>query len=165
MAVLVAIIAQFLIGFNTGVMNAPEKVVFEGHTTAEWSIAVAAFAIGGPFGALFGGWLANQKGRRGAIMINTWIFFLGGTMMTIAPNVYWLIPARFVVGLASGLASVVVPVYLGEIAPPTLRGTLGTCTQFSMVSSIHGTELLLRSLFGRIELLFVSCSCSKLDSL
>ena len=44
----------------------------------------------------------------GAMMINTWIFFLGGIMMTLAPNVYWLIPARLIVGFASGLASVVV---------------------------------------------------------
>ena len=41
-------------------------------------------------------------------MINTWIFFIGGIMMTLAPNVYWLIPARLIVGFASGLASVVV---------------------------------------------------------
>jgi SP family facilitated glucose transporter-like MFS transporter 3 len=47
-SVLVAIIAQFLVGYNTGVMNAPESVVFPSHTTTEWSIAVSAFAIGGP---------------------------------------------------------------------------------------------------------------------
>ena len=48
MAVLVAVTAQFLVGYNLGVMNAPSKVVFPSHTTVEWSIAVSAFAIGGP---------------------------------------------------------------------------------------------------------------------
>ena len=48
MAVLVAVMAQFLVGYNTGVINAPGKVVFPSHTTVEWSIAVSAFAIGGP---------------------------------------------------------------------------------------------------------------------
>ena len=38
-----------------GVMNAPEKVVFPGHSTGAWSLAVAAFAVGGPFGAVVGG--------------------------------------------------------------------------------------------------------------
>ena len=47
-------------------------------------------------------------------MINTWIFFFGGIMMTLAPNVYWLIPARLIVGFASGLASVVVSACEGE---------------------------------------------------
>jgi MFS transporter, SP family, solute carrier family 2 (facilitated glucose transporter), member 3 len=69
-------------------------------------------------------------------MITTWVFLVGGLIMTFAPNVYWLIPARFIIGFASGLSSVVVPVYLGEIAPPTLRGTLGTLTQFAMVIGI-----------------------------
>ena len=43
-------------------MNAPEFVVFPGHTTIEWSLAVSAFAIGGPGGSLMGGFLANRKG-------------------------------------------------------------------------------------------------------
>jgi hypothetical protein len=50
-AVLIAIIAQFLVGYNTGVMNSPAAVVFPNHSTLEWSVAVAAFAIGGPGGA------------------------------------------------------------------------------------------------------------------
>ena len=36
----------------------------------------------------------------------------------------------------------VVPIYLGELAPPTLRGTLGTLTQFALVSGILGSNLL-----------------------
>lgn len=113
MTVIIAAIAEFLLGYNTGVMNAPANVVFPGHTTAEWSLAVSAFAIGGPFGAFTGGSLANKRGRRGAMMINTWIFFIGGLLMCLAPNVYWLIPARLIIGFASGSTSVVIPVYLG----------------------------------------------------
>ena len=79
-------------------MNAPEKYVFPDHTTLEWSVAVSSFAIGGPFGALLGGFLANRRGRSGAMMINTWIFLAGGLLMALAPNVYWLIPARLTVG-------------------------------------------------------------------
>jgi len=71
MAVLVATLLQFMLGYNTSVMNAPAAVVFPGHSTVEWSLAVAAFAIGGPFGALVGGPLANQRGRRGAILLCT----------------------------------------------------------------------------------------------
>lgn len=136
MSVLVSIVSQFLLGYNTSVMNASAKVVFPDHTTTQWSIAVSAFAIGGPAGAIVGGWLANFFGRRGAMMINNMIFLIGGVIMTMAPNVYWLIPARLLIGFASGVSTVVVPVYLGEIAPPTLRGTLGTCTQFAMTIGI-----------------------------
>ena len=52
--------------------------------------------------------------------------------MTLAPSIYWLIPARFILGFASGLSSVVVPVYLGEISPPAYRGTIGETTMLML---------------------------------
>ncbi|CAN0512460.1 unnamed protein product, partial [Ectocarpus sp. 12 AP-2014] len=124
--------------------NAPEKVVFPLHTTAEWSLAVSVFAIGGPFGAILAGTVSNRNGRRGAIIVNTWIYLIGGLLFALAPTVLWLVPARFMIGFACGcvFSSVVVPIYLGELAPPTLRGTLGTMTQFALVTGILGSNLL-----------------------
>lgn len=123
-------------------MNAPAAVVFPGHSTFVWSLAVSSFAVGGPFGAIAGGTMANRLGRRGACLWNMWIFLAGGLLMTLAPSMNWLVPARFIIGFASGLATVLVPVYLGEMAPPTLRGTFGTLSQFAMVSGILFSDLL-----------------------
>mmetsp|Transcript_36542 Transcript_36542/g.43661 ORF Transcript_36542/g.43661 Transcript_36542/m.43661 type:complete len:707 (+) Transcript_36542:90-2210(+) len=141
-AVMVAAISQFLVGFNTGVMNAPEPVIFPGHSTLQWSLAVAAFAVGGPFGANIAGSLADTRGRRGALMINMWTFIFGGGLQTLAPNMFIIIVSRFIIGFASGFSSVLVPIYLGELAPPTMRGTLGTLTQFALVSGILVSALL-----------------------
>ena len=113
LSVISASILQFILGFNTAIMNAPQAVVFPGHSTLDWAIAVASLSIGGPFGAIAGGILANMKGRKGAIIVNVWIYFVGSIIMALAPNIYWLIPARIVIGVGSGLASVVVPIYLG----------------------------------------------------
>lgn len=66
----------------------------------------------------------------------------GGLLMSLAPGMLWLVPARFVTGFASGLSTVLVPVYLGEMAPPTMRGTLGTLSQFAMVIGILASDLL-----------------------
>jgi SP family facilitated glucose transporter-like MFS transporter 3 len=71
LTVLIITMGQFLVGYNIGVMNAPESVVFPGHSIAEWAVAVAAFCFGGPFGANFAGQLAETRGRRGAILICT----------------------------------------------------------------------------------------------
>jgi len=141
-AVLVAAISQFLVGYNTGVMNAPEAVIFPGHSTLKWSFAVAAFAVGGPFGANIAGTLADTRGRRGALMINMWTFILGGILQTLAMDMSTIIVSRFIIGFASGFSSVLVPIYLGELAPPTMRGTLGTLTQFALVSGILVSDLL-----------------------
>jgi MFS transporter, SP family, solute carrier family 2 (facilitated glucose transporter), member 3 len=140
-AIVVAAACQFLVGYNTGVMNAPEHVVFPAHSTLSWSLAVAAFAVGGPFGAITGGRLADRAGRRGALLIDVWTFLLGGLLQTMALDMVTIIVSRFVIGFASGFSSVLVPIYLGEMAPPTLRGMLGTVTQFAMVIGILAADL------------------------
>ena len=98
-AVLVAVVAQFLNGYNTGVMNAPAAVVFPDHSIAEWSMAVSAFAVGGPFGALLGGWSANKHGRAGALVRCAWIFLVGGLLMALAADVSRCSRCSFVVVL------------------------------------------------------------------
>lgn len=134
--VIIVSASMFLVGHNTSVMNAPEKVVFPGHSITSWAMAVAAFAIGGPFGSGMGGKLADKRGRRGAMLIGIWIFLLGGVIQSVAQDMLTIILARFIIGFASGYTTVLVPVYLGEVAPPSLRGTLGTLTQFAMVIGI-----------------------------
>jgi len=141
-AIFVAGISQFLVGYNTSVMNSPSSVVFQGHNTFQWSVAVSAFAVGGPFGAIMAGSLVDTRGRRGALTINTYTFLGGGILQTFATNMLFITIARFIIGFASGFSSVLVPIFLGELAPPTLRGTLGTLTQFCLVTGIFVSDLL-----------------------
>lgn len=141
-AILTAAMTMFSVGYNTGVMNAPVNVVFPGHSIVAWSFAVAAFAVGGPLGSLLGGTLADSLGRRRALMVDMWTFVLGGALQTVAPDMFTIIAARFIIGFASGYSTVLVPVYLGEMAPPSLRGALGTLTQFALVIGILVSDLL-----------------------
>ena len=141
-AVFVAGLSQFLVGYNTGVMNSPSSVVFVGHTSFAWSLAVSVFAAGGFFGAIAAATLADTRGRRGAMAICIYTFLIGGIIQTTAKSMPFITLARFIVGLASGFSSVLVPIYLGELAPPTLRGTLGTLTQFCLAMGIFVSYLL-----------------------
>lgn len=141
-AVIGASIAQFNLGINIANMSCVESFIFPGHSTSDWAMAVAAFALGGPFGSSLGGSLADKNGRRGALLAVTWGFLFGGLLMGLAPNFYSVVAGRFVIGLASGASSVVVPIFLGELAPPTLRGILGTLTQFALVVGILAASLI-----------------------
>jgi hypothetical protein len=132
-AVLIASLLQFIYGYNIGVMNPPEPFVFPGHSTGKWSMAVAAFCIGGPLGSVLGGQWADSRGRRGALLIITWLFVFGGLMQACAPSLNVVIVARALIGLASGASSVLVPLYLGEMAPPNLRGVIGTMVSYLLV--------------------------------
>lgn len=140
-AVLIASMLQFIYGYNISVMNSPEQYVFPGHSTGEWSMAVAAFCVGGPFGSVLGGQWADSRGRRGALLIITWLFVFGGFIQACAPTLNVVILARAIIGLASGASSVLVPLYLGEMAPPNLRGVIGTMTQFALVIGIFFVDL------------------------
>jgi MFS transporter, SP family, solute carrier family 2 (facilitated glucose transporter), member 3 len=67
---------------------------------------------------------------------STWRF------IDLYPDMFTIVLARFIVGFASGFSSVLVPIYLGEMAPPTLRGMLGTVTQFALVTGILASDVL-----------------------
>ena len=128
-AITLALVTQFLNGYNTAALNAVSLVVFPGHSTTAWAAAVGAFAVGGPFGALAAGRLADALGRKQAMLLCTYGFLGGGAALTCAPSMPMLITARVVLGFSSGFSSVLVPVYMGELAPPSMRGFFGTCTQ------------------------------------
>lgn len=133
---------QFLVGYNIAILNTPEKYVFPGHKTGAWSFAVAALSLGAPIGAIFGGRLSAGKGRRFTLFWNSVIFLGGEILQAFAPSLLVLTVARFIIGIASGIATVLVPIYLGELAPPHLRGTLGTINQFAFVTGILAADLL-----------------------
>ena len=122
-------------------MNPSEPFAFPGHSTSMWSLAVSIFCIGGPFGAALGGKWADTKGRKTTILYASWLYVIGGLIQTLAPSLIAIIVGRAIIGLATGVTMSTVPVYLGELAPPTLRGTIGTMTQFSLVMGIFLADL------------------------
>lgn len=141
-ATFAAAILQFLVGYNVVILNDPEKYVFPGHSVTAWSSAVAALAIGAPIGAAIGSQLSDGKGRWKTLMYAGLMFLVGGVVQTFAPSLTVLTGARFVIGIASGVSQVVVPVFIGELAPARLRGTLGTVNQFALVIGMLAAFLL-----------------------
>ena len=140
-AVALAAMPMFLFGFNTGVMNAPESVIFPSHSVLEWSIAVSAFCVGGFFGANVSGRLADVWGRRPCLAMILVANVIFGVLHVLSPNMIVLIAARAGVGVAGGASTVLTPMYLSEISPSHIRGSIGTMTQFSCVVGILASIL------------------------
>lgn len=82
------------------------------------------FALGGLCGALAAQPLGNRFGRRSTLALNSLGFIVAGVMKALATSVPVLTFGRFVSGLSSGVAAVVVPLYVNEIAPPDAKGKL-----------------------------------------
>mmetsp|Transcript_6860 Transcript_6860/g.12223 ORF Transcript_6860/g.12223 Transcript_6860/m.12223 type:complete len:714 (+) Transcript_6860:67-2208(+) len=141
-AVFIASLLAFNFGYNISVTNPTEPFVFPGHSISMWSVAVSSLCIGGPIGAVMAGKWADNMGRRKALILASWLYTLGGLVQTLAPNLTTIVAARTVIGVACGATTVLVPIYMGEMAPPPLRGVIGTLTQFAFVTGIFVGDLL-----------------------
>ena len=68
--------------------------------------------------------LADKIGRKAVIMVADFLFTVGAIVMAISPTIPILMVGRIIVGLGVGIASMIVPVYLAEVSPKQLRGTV-----------------------------------------
>lgn len=171
-AIFSAVLGMFQFGFNTGVINAPQKVLEEfiadiyksrtGNYISEelrdiiWSLTVSVFAVGGMIGGIFAPMVANWCGRKTGLVLNNTVAVLGVTLMSssqLSQSIECLIIGRFFIGLNCGLNTALVPMYLTEIATISLRGALGTVSQLGVTIGLLLSQVLgLKEILGTKEL-------------
>ena len=98
--------------------------------------------IGAMVGALLGGTLVDKLGRKKAIMLAALPFGGSWVWTAITSSFTSLMVARFFIGVAVGIVSLAVPIYIGETAPPRLRGGLGAMNQLAITIGIFLIYLL-----------------------
>lgn len=135
---IMASLGGLLSGYDTGVISGALLFINETWdlTDALQGFVVSAVLIGAVIGAATNGILADIFGRKKIIMATALIFILGSVMCAFAPNVIVLIISRVFVGLAVGIVNFVVPLYLSEISPKHLRGTLVSLYQWAITAGI-----------------------------
>ena len=121
-------------------------------TTTIFSLLVSAFLVGGMIGGLSGGYLANKVGRKQGIFLTQSLSILGAILSGIskpASTYEILIIGRFFIGIACGLFTGLVPLYITEVAPVNIRGGLGTFNQLAVTSGIFLSQILgLKNVLG-----------------
>ncbi|PWY87233.1 sugar transporter [Aspergillus sclerotioniger CBS 115572] len=103
-------------------------------TLQGWMVSV--LTLGAMFGALANGPIADSLSRRWSILLANNIFLIGSILQAASVNVPMIFIARFIAGLAIGQLSMVVPLYISELAPPNLRGGLVALQQFGITAGI-----------------------------
>lgn len=133
---LVATFGGLLFGYDTGVINGALPYMTEdlGLTPVTEGMVTSSLLLGAALGAVTGGRLSDQRGRRQGILLLAVLFFVGALSCTLAPTTEVMVVARFVLGLAVGGASVTVPIYLAEVSPAERRGALVTRNELMIVS-------------------------------
>ncbi|ODH13346.1 hypothetical protein ACO22_07354 [Paracoccidioides brasiliensis] len=96
----------------------------------------AAMPGGSWVGALVSGYLTDLLGRKKSIQVGTMFWIIGSAISSAAQNIGMLIGGRFINGLAVGICSAQVPVYISELAPPSRRGRLVGTQQWAITWGI-----------------------------
>jgi len=149
-------------GFNNASMNTGATAMRESlgipigsvDHDAVWGLCISIFCISALGGCTMSAPLADSLGRRKALLVNSGIYMVGGLLQAGSSlprsestafnlSVLLMMLGRMVSGVAGGATTVLVPMYLGEISPPDLRGALGT--GFQLVTCF---AMLLAQVFG-----------------
>lgn len=135
---IIASLGGLLSGYDTGVISGALLFINENWNLNDTSqgILVSSVLIGAVIGAATNGILADIFGRKKIIMATAVIFVFGSIMCAFAPNIIVLILSRMFIGLAVGIVNFVVPLYISEISPKNLRGTLVSLYQWAITAGI-----------------------------
>src|ERR1700760_3517726 len=128
-----------LFGYDTGVVSGALlflKKDFGGLSSFQQELVTSLLLVGAVVGALGGGRLAARIGRRITVLITAVVFIVGVLLVAFTPTFPVLLIARIIIGFAVGSASTVVPLYIGEVVPPRVRGGLVSLNQLAVTAGI-----------------------------
>ena len=128
-----------LFGYDTGVISGALLFIgkdFHGMSSTEKELLTSILLIGAVAGALLAGRVADEIGRRPTVLATAVVFVAGVLLAAFSPGYLVLLLARVVIGIAVGSASMVVPLYIGEVAPPRIRGALVSFNQLAITLGI-----------------------------
>lgn len=139
-AVGVACMGAFAFGYHLGVVNGPLEAIaqelgFAGNQALS-GLVVSSTLAGAALGSLTGGSLAESFGRRVSFMLCALPMLAGPLLSAAATTLNVMVAGRFLAGLAIGLSSALVPLYISEVSPTNQRGTLGSLNQLMICLGI-----------------------------
>jgi sugar porter (SP) family MFS transporter len=133
-----ASLGGLLLGFDIAIITGAGPFLIDQFHLTYLSLgwAFSSLLFGCVLGSVAGGRLTDLYGRRAILLVVAALFAITSLATAIAPNLPLFIVARFIGGWAVGGASVVSPMYVAEISPPSLRGRMGALYQMSIVIGI-----------------------------
>ena len=132
---LVATLGGLLFGYDTAVISGAI-----GHLTAHFQLnsvqmgwAAGCTLIGCIIGAISAGVLSDRYGRKRMLVLSAILFFISAVWSGIPRTLTEFVIARMIGGVGVGMASVLSPLYISEIAPARIRGRLVSLNQFPII--------------------------------
>lgn len=135
---IVAATGGLLFGFDTGVISGAIPFFQKdfGVDDGMVELITASGLVGAILGALFCGKVTDKLGRKKVIVVSAVIFAVGALWSGLAPDIYQLIASRLFLGIAIGVSSFAVPLYIAEISPAAKRGMLVSMFQLMITIGV-----------------------------
>lgn len=133
-----AALAGLLFGLDMGVIAGALPFLAKefGLNSHQQEMVVSVMMLGAALGALCSGPLCSRLGRKKTLLIGAALFVAGSVGCAFAPDLQMLVISRFLLGAAVGVASFVAPLYLSEIAPEHIRGSMISLYQLMITIGI-----------------------------
>lgn len=134
----IAATGGLLFGFDTGVISGALNFLKDGWqlSSSELEWLTSSVLVGAVIGAASSGRITDVFGRKRVVLTTAVIFGVGAIVTGLAPTFVTLALGRIVIGVAIGIASFTVPLYISEISPTKSRGALVSLNQLMITIGI-----------------------------
>lgn len=135
---LIVALGGFLLGFDSAVISGAVKGITIYFEMTEWMLgfSVGCVVFGAMAGNLMAGPMADKFGRKSVLIFVAALFAISASWSALATGYTEFIIARIIGGIGIGGAILIAPIYIAEIAPPKLRGSLVSFNQLNIVIGI-----------------------------
>ncbi len=134
----VAALGGLLFGFDTAVISGTINFIqpYFGLSEAGLGWTVSSLLLGCIVGVFLAGKAGDHYGRKKILMFAALLFFISAIGSATAHALFYFLVARVLGGVAVGVASILSPMYIAELAPAKYRGTLVSLNQLAIVIGI-----------------------------
>lgn len=135
---LVASVGGLLFGYDTAVISGAigfMKIYYQLSDMMTGWVASCAL-LGCIIGAMYSGKLSDQVGRKKVLMLSALLFTVSSVGTALAPNLWFFVVFRIIGGMGIGIASMLSPMYISEMAAAAIRGRLISIFQLGIVTGI-----------------------------
>lgn len=135
---LIVAMGGFLLGFDSAVISGAVGGIRTYFEMSDWQLgfAVGCVIFGAMFGNIVAGPLSDKYGRRKLLIVTAMLFTISALWSAMATDYVSFVIARIIGGIGIGGAILIAPIYIAEIAPPKLRGSLVSLNQLNIVLGI-----------------------------